>query len=371
MENTIITHNAFSIPVVENTIDSLQTELQEFATTQGRQDGQKQDDIPLDTFKITVKSYIKTKGQEAIDIIRQAVLVAAQVIHIKELEQIAENDCTKKQSIIHDKEHQLIALQRVKKTLTPDPFKATYAKWLLPFAIFVGLADGATAYGAFRNASYSTVLAFLTSAAITLVISVSHIVYVPWIKGSKSKLSRRLKTGIVLIVAFLFFFWISSLRASGLNNNLNIAIQPLGTSSTDIPPFISPWIICGISFVLFTGILLFALALWQGTEERMQAAKYGEVCRKICRLETDIKSLQSEISASQNSIAIQKRDARLAFDYVYKSITRVKHICEAAIASYKQHYARFHQTVPSFFTFQPELQYDDSLQLFETEKREV
>lgn len=370
MENRIINHNTFSIPVVENTINSLQIELEGFATTQGRQDGQKKDEIASHTFDITIKSYIKAKGQEAIDIIRQAVLVAGQVLHIKELEQIAENDRVKKQSIIHDKEHQLVALQRVKKSIIPDPFKLKYSVWLLPLSMFVGSADGTMTYPGLRSASYSTILALIASVAIALSISSSHIFYAPWVMHSKNKLLRILKISVILAVAFLFFFWISNIRAEGINNGINITVPEYG-DQIDSSPHISQWAICGISFALFTVILFFSLLVWRSREERLRDAKYLKTCGDINKLESEIRILQKEITDTQNSILIQKRDARIAYDYVKKSIQRTKNICEAAITTYTQNYARYHNTVPNFFTDTPGLQYDENLQLFEPEKHEV
>lgn len=365
-----ITHLTFSIPAIEFLLKDLYAELQDFAQTQGRQDGQKDVDITEPSFQIKISDYIRSRGQHVIDFIKQTVLVASQVLHVRELEQTAKHACEQIQLTIDDKEHQLVALERAKKSFVQDLFKLKYAKWLLPLAIFVGGADGVLAYAGFRSASYSTMQAFIASMAITLIIATSHILYAPWVFQSKNKWQRSLKIGGILTAAFLFFYWISNIRAEGINNTINLTVSA-SNMQVEAAPHISQWAICGISFALFAVILFSSLLVWRSREERLCDAKYQKICADINRLKNEMQGLEKEIADTKNRILAQKRDTRIAYDYVRKAIQRTKHICDGAIATYKQTYVRFHQTVPVFLTNTPELQYDENLQLFEPEKQEV
>lgn len=372
MSNEIITYKTFSIPGIENRISQLQEELTDFVQTQGRQDGQKEEEIYEALYKIQVKDHIQSKGQEHIDFVIQNVLVASQVIHTRDIEQSANHACVQKQQLINEHEHQIQALKRKLKSCTPEHFKTKLAKWLMPVAIFIGLADAVMAYIGFRSASYPTLLALISSAAIAVVIIISHLLYATWIMQTPEKKKKLIKTTIVLLVASAFFYWISVIRANGINaaNSLHEQIIA-GTVTLDSAPYISIWAICAISVVMFAVVLFFSLMVWRSKEERIQEQQYRKIQTEIINLGALNNKLKEEILKSQSDLIQKKHEARVMYDYVRKTIQRIKHICEASIALYKQTYARFSTSLPSFFMYSDPLEFDENIQLSQPEKQSI
>jgi len=363
METRQLTHFSYSIPEVETQIENLNNSLKDYCSIQGKQDGKKRVEIQEFAFNVKVLDYVRSCGQETIDLLKQAALIGAQVLNVSETEEIGNQKCNEIQSQMDDMEHELIKLEREKQSWTLSPAKIN---WLWIVAPFVALADGALAYGAFRI-NFSTLNSLIASAAIALVIAVSHLLYAPWIMKTQLKIKRYIKIGIVLIVAFLFFYWISVLRSQGINNTINLQMTVDSTLTGSNQPHVSPWTICGISFTLFTVVLFLSLVSFRSKEERMRDTMHKKTCTEIETLETKISACKSEINKIQSNILVQKRDARLVFDYVMKCLQRIKNICYTAVALYKQIYTRYHTTAPSFFSKPVTLVFDENLKLFEPE----
>lgn len=366
MKTTIVSYGSYSIPTIENYLTTTSKELDDYVQLQGQQDGQKEDDISEPAFTVKLVDYVQIKVQQTIDFIRQTILITSHVLHVKDIEQTVKVRCEQTQRTVDDKEHQVKDLERKKKGLVPDPFKYKYGTWLLPVAVFVGVADAVMAFGSFRGASYSTTLSLISSMAIGLVIAGSHIVFSGWIQISKG-LNRIIKVATVLLTAFIFFYWISSMRVAGITNTVSIAV-PGDAGVLPNTPHLSQWAICGISFVLFAVVMFLSLVLLKTKEERLQHQEYKQVSKKILYTKQEITKLTEEISNIRNDVAIQKQNARLAFDYFRRSIQTAKTIGKVAIANYKKNYARFHGTVPSFFRNTPELVYDESFDFSTAEK---
>lgn len=370
MNTQITLQRGYSNPDVENYLFNTEIELKDFATIQGKQDGNKELEINELLFQVKVLDYVQSQIQSGIDYLRQKLIPAAKIVAVKEFEISSIKLLKKKQLEIDYNEQQLSQQNRKKKLFAPDPLKLKWRKWILFIAILVGIADGALAYKSFRGGMYSTLLSFISAIAIAGVISVSHLAYAGWIKNAPNEFKKRIRMTIILAVAFTFFAWVSDLRAQSINNIVSIA-----TESNNVliktSPHISSWAICVISFVLFTAVFFLSLLFWRNKEERIKEYEYENLCKEIHRTETSIQKLNQEIEKIELNVHAEKKLARDCFDYSKKSIQRVKNIGEAAISLYKLTYARFHSNLPLFFQKKVQLVYEDSLHFFETQNEEV
>jgi hypothetical protein len=365
MRNAVTISNDFLVPEIEAHITQLASELDGYATLQGKQDGQKEQDITEPAYQVKIVRYIQGKGQEVMNFIKSKTLIASEIVNVRQLEQAGKVTSEKKRLEINEKKHQVLELRRIQKTITPDPFKRAYRPWLWPLAIVVAVADALLAYKAFRGGSYTTVNALVTSLAIALVIAIGHLLYTPWIMREAGwKHIVRIVTA--LVAGFIFFFLISTLRVASINSAVSIAIPTHATAY--MPPHISKWSVCGISFILFSAVLFFSLVVWMPKEERLQFEQYKKVTAEIGKEQSEITALDNEINEIGRTISVAQTRTRKLYEYVRTSFKRIKDIGSSAKYSYQRKYADFHATVPSFFPDDSEIEYDESFEFVQPEK---
>jgi hypothetical protein len=369
MQNKIILTPGYSNPLVESTLNTVTAELEDYVTIKAKSDSQKEADISEPAFRVTILDFIQAKIQQTIDSIRQNLLVASGLIKVREFEINTKKQCEQNKNEITDKKLRTAELERRKAALKPDRKKMRIRRGLFYVALFVGLADACLAFSSFRQASYSVIMALIASVAIFGVISISNLILVPLVKNAQGALQKRIRIGVILLVSFFFFFSIASLRATGINSDINVTVNASETPQQNVA--ISAWPICLISYTLFSIVFLASLFFWQKQEEKMQEQEYKDIGTAITALQKEINELEKKTKIIETDIIRQKDEARELFDYYKKTILRIKNTGTFSVTLYKKTYASFTATIPGFFSDKHDFIYDEEINFFNPEKQEL
>lgn len=360
----------FTHPAIEKFIADTKAELNDYCQLQGKEDAMRDAQLSEQLFKIKIKDFVHSRTQLTIDFIRNTLLVTSKVFDAAEVERKAPQKMQEKNNEINNRRHLWHSLKRKLQTFNVDQFKRKFGSWLIPFAIIVGLADGALANAGFRHGGYTIMQALLASFAIAFAISVSHFFYTVWIKKAKTEATRILRTIMVLIFALIFFYWLGNLRAAAANEIVNISLDG-NNETTATGPNLNDWAIAGISFVLFSAVFFLSLLLYRSKEERLLEQEYDKVKNELLSTEQEIKRLEKERDEIEINAALQKSESRKIFDYATSSIRKCKNIGIDAVNVYKQMYTRFHNDIiPAFFSEPINFTYDESFQFTHLPKTE-
>lgn len=367
MEQKDTTVSTFVMPEVEHAITVLGTELNDEMPVKAKQAAQRTDEQTPTEYKIKVSDPVQAKCQEAIDYVKQQGQMQSNFYNAKEFEEQAGKQCDAWQYDYNYKEQLLKPLQKKVKQLMHDPSKRKLVFWFLIACITVGVADGALAFYSFRQ-TYSMVMALITSFAIGMAISISHIAYTGWIRQAKTRIEKWIKIIAVLIVAFLFFFFMSNMRVDALNSVVDTAVITPATPTTN---HYDRWAICIVSFTLFSVIFALALRLWRSKQEIQQEEEYKKLLSEIAQLEQQMGALQKNVQDLSAKVAKQKQDVRKLHDYMHFSFKRIRAIGQNACNLYKKIYAEFRNSMPDFFAADTTLVLDETYTLFETENKQI
>ncbi len=133
---------SYSNPEVEGYINAFEAETVDFAQLQGKSDGQRETPLSEMECKIKVVDPLFVKGQQAIDFVRQTLLVPSQAFSVAELEAASKKRMADIQNEIDDKRQKQAPLIRKRNLIPINELSRKYGKWLAGIAIVVGIADG-------------------------------------------------------------------------------------------------------------------------------------------------------------------------------------------------------------------------------------
>lgn len=366
MAHVRIERFTFFDPVVESRISALYEELQAFAETTAKEDAERPALIPEPGFEIQVENIITHKVQSLIYFIRQHLLPTSRILDAKELDRQTKKDVGILSKTISDLIIRRSELTSKQKSLSINHFKFAYGSYLLPLALLIGFGDGALGYSVFSPV-FVWYQALILSLSIALTLGISHLAYANWIQTSKTTTRRYVKIGVVLLLAFSFYWWVGSLRAAAINNLLDIAVPSDTVAAVPHPP-IRGWTFCIISFSLFATVFALSMVFWKSSTDRQQEAEYHAIVDAIAQLDEDIAKHTEEKRIRILAAANKIRDARLAFDYTLSCFKKCNAISTATLSTYMRTYSRYRDgEIPAFFTTRPKPVYDENLHFFSPE----
>jgi hypothetical protein len=365
MEHTIINYAIYSNQQIESHIQSTEAKLNDFAKIEGKHQAQKENDLTLMQVATCVYSPVQAEVQGTIEVIRQTLLIAPRIIEARELEQSSKIKCEQLGNEIADEKLELAGIQREQEKVQAKPLKK-YQKWVMIAGIFVGIADGFLAFNSFHTV-YPFLPALVLSLAVAAVIAISHPFLSHWVNKAKTPLHNKTRVAGILVAGFFFFYWISDLRVSALQGQVNIDVE--GGAQAALPG-ISAFSMCGISFLLFSMLFFLSLFFRETKEEQENSRIHDSLCKRIKEIEKSIETKRQEIVDNLKLVKDTKNQVRIEYDYAQKSIKRAKHIGILTIQKFKQAYGRFNSNIPIFFLETPELTYDESLEFFEPQTKE-
>lgn len=357
----------YANPKVDNCIQNLEHELTDFVNVQAKADAKKYEKLPVAYFKIQVLDYVHAKVQGSIDFIKRTLLVVPEIFNSKELEQVAQKKIEEIDMKMNDNYHSLATLKRKRNLIIIDPIKKRYGKWFFTAAILVGAGDAVLAFFNFTAGTYPVILALFAAISIGVVISISHLAYVPWIHKVENTKHRALRILAVLLIAFTMFAWLGNLRATASNNTISIDLSSHEVVA-ETPTHLNGWAISIVSFVLFVGIFSTSLVLWKSKKEQLAEENYDKLTSDIGNLKAKIEILSKEKESLTNNVLTQKGEARKKFDLLKTAIPQCKTIGNNAIVGYKQQYIRTNPDIPVFFNDPVNFQYDEVIQFLKSPK---
>lgn len=356
--NQIIQRTNFSNTEINAELQKLQFELEGSAQVQAKHDAQQGGVLTQSLYEIRLlKTIIVPKVQSCISSLREKLLVAAKVVGVQQLEIVSRKTIEKARRDINEKE---IAVIEAHKDGHQHyvPSRKTRLKKILNIAGFIiaGI-DAAIAYGSFRTGSYSTIQAGALALGVFSLIYFATNLIAPWVKSGTTKLARNLRAIGVCIIVFFVFLGISILRAEGLNNFINVAVDASNQPQANY----SPLPILFVSYGLFLCMFLIHQFYYQSEEEKNIEKQKQLQYQTLKQLESEIERLNTEIKLVEKELLEKKNEVRELYDYFHKLVLKAKHIGTVAVGIYKRTYSLYSSNIPDFFHEKQQIDYDTEI----------
>lgn len=359
-----ITHDAY--------INALQEELTSYSEIQGRQNGIQNKPVTEPELRAYIMNAIESKVQSALDHNHQIYLPVSGMVLANKIQADAKGKITGIKSSLAEDEHKLGPLEDKKKELIADPKKRLIRMLVYIGAGVISLAEGYFAFEALRLAGFPKIAADCAALGIAIAIGFGTHILAGYIRKAQKPIQRIIRYSIVLIPAFIGFYVLGSLRASGynstidLNPHLNGAFVPQSGA-------IEGWKITIISFLLFVAALIFSIKYYKTEEEYNQDLAYDNVCAEIKKLIATIKGKHDEIEAIQKEADIRSADALIRYEYAIACENSLQAIARKSLEKYSQSNLR-HRTdgsCPNFFSYPPVFNFSLFFDKLKTTRNEV
>lgn len=349
----LTTHSNFIDQAQEKQINEFEKELIIHCQVEGKQSGVLNKPVTEAEIRAIVMNYVESQVQLQIDKNHQInIPVSGMVIANKVQTEARDKINPLKASLIED-EHKLRPLEQQKKECSPDLQKRLLRRCVYIGAALIAIAEGDFAYEAFRAALIPRIPAFFTALGVAVAIGFGSHFLGAYIQKAKTKLQRIFRYSIVLIPAFMGFYFLGNLRSTAYNQTVNLNSQ---INEISVPTgSVSGWSITIISFLLFVIALLFSIHVCKTEEECNKDREYDKICGGIKELLYKTRATNNTIDTIQKQ-AIEKAGEALArFEFAMAIENRLQGIAKNAMEAFKNANLRYRTDglCPAFFSYPP------------------
>jgi len=367
MKNEIAQQYNFHTTEIDTELNKLEFELEATAKVQAKHDAQQSGRMTEPLYEVRLlHTIIAPKIQASINIIREKLLVAANVVGVQQLEITSRKKIEKARTEINEKELAVIDVCKNGNVFQTPPVKAMLRNMLNIAGLVIAAIDSLIAYGSFRVGSFSTVQAGAMSLAVFALIFFTTNLITPWIKKSKTISVKNLKSLAVCAIVFCAFLGISILRAEGLNNVIDIDVNSETYNQSQSNH--SPLPILMVSYGLFLALFIIHQFYWQSDEEKKKDQEAKLQYQNVTQIKAEIDALQKEIKQTETELLESKNEVRNLFDYYHKLVLKAEHIGTVAAGIYKRTFSLYRTEVPDFFHVAQRISYDKEITFFNPEK---
>lgn len=335
-------------------IIELEKELLTHSEIQGRQNGLQNKPLTVDELKAYNMNYVESKVQFTLNENQQKYLPISGMVVAQKIQSEANEEITKLTATFADNEHKLWPLEERKKETAPDLAKRRIRRWINTGTGVIAIADGVFIYEAARAMPLPKIPAIIIASAIAFAIGFGVRIMARFILKAKNKLQRVFRYCLVLIPAFIGFYYIGNIRAKAYNGIINLNSQITGQQEQWINP-VSGLDITILSFLLFLAALLFSIRYYKSKEERMLEQEYNRVCLEIEELKNKMKAIQRKIEEIKEEAAKKSAEALARYEYALSTENRIISLARHAMEVYKESNLRYRTDgiCPIFFSQPP------------------
>jgi len=365
MKEQITPQYNFQAKEIDAELNMLQFELEAIAQVQAKHDAQQRSLLTEAMYEIRLlQTIIAPKVQAAINVIREKLLVAAQVVGIQQMEIAARKKVEKARRDINEKELAVIEACKQREDHYVPLRKASLKNILNISGFVIAVIDSVIAYGNFRTGSYSTVQATAMALSVFSLIYFTTNLITPWIKAAKTKASENLRAFTVCAIVFFCFLGIGMLRTEGLNSVISVTVD----ASNELKVNHSPVPILLVSYGLFLCMFFIHQFYWQSEEQKNKEEQERLQYQNVAQLRAEILALIKEIKQIEKDLLERKDEVRQLYDYYNKLVLKAENIGVVAAGIYKRTFSLYSSTIPEFFQRQQQITYDKEINFFNLTK---
>lgn len=330
-------------------VGELEKELASHAALEAKQNAGLNMPVTETDLRAYIMNSVETKVQALITKTQERFLPVSGIAVAQAIQTEADTKVQKLDAGINDAEHKVRLLEEEKKGRIPDLSKRKIRRLVYLFAVLVGITDGIMAYDSLRFASMSRVAAFISSVGIAAAIVAAIHIMGGYIARATTKRAKLTRFALVLAVAFIGFYFLNDLRASGYNEAARLSTNP--DAQTEITSHISPLTLTFISFILFAVVLAFAVKYAKTDEQRKAEQDYDLLQNQIIALTNNIQKHKADITVIRAEASQKTAEALGLFEYAQSVEQRLLSIAKQTMNIYAENNLR-HRTdklVPEFF----------------------
>jgi hypothetical protein len=340
--------------VQQNQIAEFEKALIIHCQIEGKQAGLINKPVNESEFRALIMNYAESQTQPQIDNNHQTHTPISGMVIAKQIQSEAKEKINPLRASLTDNEHIKRPLESQKKDCCPDLTKRLLRRCVYVGAGIISIAEGYFAYEAFRSAPIPKIASLFAAAGIAVAIGFGSHFLASYIRKAKTRWQRLFRYSIVLIPAFIGFYFMGNLRSSAYNQIADLQNQ-INQSSISLTGSVSPFSITILSFLLFLTALLFSIHVCKTEEEREQDKRYDKACREIKEIENKTKLAEQKIDAIQKDAIEKSQEALARFEFATATENRLQAIAKHAIEEFKTANLRYRTDglCPTFFTYPP------------------
>ncbi len=338
----------------EKQINEFEKELIGHCQVEGKQSGVLNKPGTEAELRAFAMNYIESQVQSQIDKNHQINTPVSGMVMAKKAQEEAKDKINPLKASLVEDEHKLRPLEQQKKECSPNLQKRLLRRCVYMSAALIALAELDFAYEAFRAAPIPKIPSFFSAVGVAVAIGFGSHFLGAYIQKAKTKLQRIFRYSIVLIPAFLGFYFLGHLRSTAYNQAANLNSQ-INEFSIPLSGDVSGWSITIISFLLFVTALLFSIHVCKTEEERNSDQAYDRACKEIKELLSKNTSTCNTIDAIQKQATEKAGEALARFEFAMAIENRLQAIAKNGLEAFKSANLRYRTDglCPAFFSYPP------------------
>ncbi len=341
-------------PDLGDDVKEFQDGLLGYCETEGKHNAQKNLPNTMDELNAFIKNHIEIKTQEQIHQNQQRFLPICGMVVAKKIQTETDQKCKELNGVLSDYEHKIKPVEKLKKELTPDLNQRKKRRLSYLVVTLIGLAEGYLIYEALRRSGFPVLPAFFTALGMAVGIAFATHVLAEYIKRSVTKRQLIVRTCIVLIPAFIFFYLIGHIRADAYNSIAQLkqqtggAVLPQQTKSSGSK-------IAIVSFLLYCIGLAISVRYAKTKEEKEHEKAYDKVCNEYDELVAKINNIKTAIETIRAETAQKVQTALATYEYALAREKHLESIAKKSLETYSSNNLRYRTDgkCPSFFSVPP------------------
>jgi hypothetical protein len=350
LSKSIQLQSSYSDPEFEATYQDLEKELAVYYVD-AKQSGLMSSPTTFKQHLIRVITPIKSTVQKVLDLNYSRNQMLSEMAIVQSLRSTASDKAFGLEKEKNENEKNLVPLRNELMTLEGKCKRglSTLLRIIIPAAF--GICEGILVYSMLSGSSLPFLVAFFLALLSALVAGFGLHLGANYICKATTLQIKKMRTAIVLIIAFLVAYALGIWRARSYSDaseiNSQIDLHQPASHSADF----SPWPFVLISFISFVVALAFELKYWLSDEERKQLRLYEEKKAEVRKEEQAVQLLKTEIesvkvASTSDSASVMRRQ-----EYACTNEERLLSLAQYTLSRYESINVEFRKDnqCPDFF----------------------
>ena len=327
----IVKTNGYESLETNGYINQFETKLLSYSETQAKHNASENMPNTEPELKLLIMNHVHTEVSEAIEKNKQHYSPISGMVVAQKFDTIAKENTREISAELQEDEHMLAQAENMKKENCPNIRLLWVRRIIYLIVAFLSSMEGLYIYEALRSSSFPKMAALISAIALALGLGILTHVAAKHIKRSISWEQRLYRYRLVLIPAFIGFYFIGHLRAAAYTTQAQLNAQVSGVIGHSA---VSGWGVTIICFLTFLLGLIISVKYAKTKAEDIQQNEYDKACREYNKHFKEVRNKKMKISEIQNENHIKTEQALSNFECALAVEKQLKIIAQKAMNIY-------------------------------------
>lgn len=333
-----------------------ETKLLSYASTQAKQNGL--EDLPgtEPELRLLIMNHIETETQAEIENNNQQHTPVCKMVLAKKSDSESQLKSKEISADLKEDEHKMAEAESIKKQEYPNIRTVWVRRFIYCIVAFLSAMEGIYIYEALRSISFPKVAACMSAIALGLGLAILTHIAAKYIKNAISKEQRLYRYRMVILPAFIGFFFIGYMRAkayttqAALDAKVHRVLEPHSISGFGVT------VICFLTFLLG---LFISVKYAKTKAEELKQKDYEKACREHKKYYKAVAQKRQQITNIQRESNEKTEEALSNLERAAAIENQLKTIAQKAMNIYAATNIRHRKNgiIPHILTNPPAFQF--------------